>query len=212
MSGWVLFTLSTTDSLSFPLKLVLLSSDQTLLPSPVPLFMTLSFVIPPSSPPFQHERLRGGSVRIKLSSADGENINQVMHIRQTSVREEGRNMFTRFLLIALSMFPRLFRHPVFIHHSTAEVVLECPLSAQVPFPVYLFLRISLAFSCLLSVPIHTTLFIFILGTESKFGMTWRWINEEFWVNYPFKTRQVRYEDWLIPEGCEWHNNLSWRKN
>lgn len=109
---------------------MLLSSAQTSLPSLVPLFMTLSFVIPPSSPPFQHERLRSSSVRIKLSSADGENINQVMHIRQTSVREEGRNMFTRFLLIVLSMFPRLFRHPVFIHHSTTEDVLECPLSAQ----------------------------------------------------------------------------------
>jgi len=120
--------------------------------------MTLSFVIPPSSPPFQHERLRSGSVRIKLSSADGENINQVMHIRQMRVREEGRNMFTRFLLIVLSMFPRLFRCPVFIHHSAAEDVLECPLSAWVAFPLYLFLRISRILLPLVCSNIHHSLY------------------------------------------------------
>lgn len=171
VNGSVLFTSSTTDSLSFPLQLVLLSLAQTLLSSSVPLFMTLSFVIPPSFPSFQSERLHGGSLRVKLFSADRENINQMMHIRQTSVREEGRNMFTRFLLIALSVFPRLFRRPVFIHHSASEDALECPLTVWIAFSLYLFLRISPAFSCLLSVPIHTSLFIFILGTVSKFGMT-----------------------------------------
>lgn len=74
---------------------------QTLLSTSVPLSVTLSFVIPPSSPPFQSEQLHGGSLRVKLFSADREDINQMMHIRQTSVREEGRNMFTHFLLIAL---------------------------------------------------------------------------------------------------------------
>lgn len=116
-SGTVLSATCAIGSLSFPLKLVLLSSAQALLSSPTPPYVTLSSVIFPSSPASRCERLRGGGVRLKLSSADGENINQVMHIRQTSVREEGRNVFTRFLLIAHSMFSRLFLHPAFIHHS-----------------------------------------------------------------------------------------------
>lgn len=113
---------------------MLLSLAQTLLTSPAPPYVTLSSVIFPSSPVSRRERLHGGSVRLKLSSADGENINQVMHIRQTSVREEGKNVFTRFLLIAHSMFSRLFLHPVFIYHSAAEDAPEWPVS--------LFLSIS----------------------------------------------------------------------
>ncbi len=161
---------STTYSLSLS-HYSLCYCPQTLLSTSVPLSMTLLFVIPPSSPPFQSEQLHGGSLRVKLFSADREDINQMMHIRQKSVREEGRNMFTHFLLIALSVFLRLFCRPVFIHHSASEDALECPHTVWIAFPLYLFLRISPAFSCLLSIPLHTSLFIFIPRTLSKFGMT-----------------------------------------
>lgn len=139
-----------------PLEPMLVSPTQPYPPPMSPSFTTLSSITHFPFLRFQYEQLYSGDIGVELSHSDGGNINQVMHIGRTDAREEERSLFTHFRLIALSLFPRLFCHCMFIYHSAAEPELHCS-ALQSSLPSHL----SLYRSCsplLMSSPCQSCLF------------------------------------------------------
>lgn len=97
--------------------------------------------------PFIHHSISPPPFSVELSHSDRGNINQMMHIRETDARKEERSLFTHFHLIVLSLFPRLFCHCMFIHHSAMEPKLHCS-TLQSSLPNHLSLYLVLHSSCL----------------------------------------------------------------
>lgn len=136
-------------SICFLLESVLVSPTKPYPLPHVPSFTILSSITPFSFLCFQYERLYSGGTGVELSHSDGGNINQVIHIGGTDAREEERSLFTRFRLIALSLFPRLFGGVCSFITLQRSLRRNTLLSSPLFLAIYLSIVLVLHFSCFL---------------------------------------------------------------